>query len=806
MTVARAMFWSEEPAERPGFARIRARIGGLHCSLCTGTIEKALGKAPGVARVAVSLTHEQALIEYDPRQISAERLLRTLRDLGYTISDPRKLRPYEEEERELLREGRRFLAMLTAGLVVVALVAHPAGAWWILPLSVLVSLLTLSFLVLRAQGLRVALAGTAVLAALSGFVLALRAVPVFLAATPWIAGAVALGAVFGVGRPFLVMALQALRRGILNQHALLEIGAFAALAGGTIGLLVHPAHYPTGAFFAVAVMVVTYHTFSEWLSLIVKTRSSQSVKRLLELQPDMARVIGPDGEEDRPLAAVVLGDRVRIRPGERVPVDGLVIEGRSAVDQALVTGEPVPVEKMTGDAVIGGSMNGFGSLVVQVTAVGGASFLAQIVRHVEDARALKPGVLHLVDRVLRVYTPTVLAISLAALLFWIIEPLVMGARIDLERALFASLSVLVMGYPCAIGISVPLSIVRGAGEAAEDGVIMRTGEAFQTLRLITIVVFDKTGTLTMGHPAVRSVHPLQSSDEQALVALAAAVETASEHPLARAILDYALAHDVILPAIEGFRAYPGLGVEAQIAGQRVRVGRAAFLKDVALFPDVEEDMSHLEHEAMTVIGVSTGDRLVGYLTIGDAIRSDAAATVVALKRLGCRTLLATGDNRQVAAAVAAAVGIDQIHSDILPGGKAQLVRQLQAHGKVAMIGDGINDAPALMQADVGIAMGGGTDIALEAADVVIVGDRLMGVAAARATSERSYRIMLQNVSMAVLVNGIGMPVAATGLVSPVVAMAAMALSVTAIFVNSLWGRPRLFVDAVTTVGQAPAHA
>ncbi len=806
MSAASAIFWSEEPAERPGFARIRARIGGLHCSLCTGTIEKALGKAVGVAQVAVSLTHEQALIEYDPQKISATRLLSILRDLGYTISDPRKLRPYEEEERELVREGLRFLAMLAAGLVAVALVTRPAGIWWILPLSVFASLLTLSFLVLRARGVVTAIAGTTGLAALSGLVLALRAAPAFVAMTPWIVGAVAMAAVFGVGRPFLVMAFQALRRGILNQHALLEIGAFAALGGGAIGLVLHPAYYPTGAFFAVAVMVVTYHTFSEWLSLIVKTRSSQAVKRLLELQPDTARVITPDGEEDRPVAAVVLGDKVRIRPGERVPVDGLVIAGRSAVDQALVTGEPLPVEKVTGDTVVGGSMNGFGSLVVQVTAVASASFLSQVVRHVEDARALKPGVLHLVDRVLRIYTPTVLVISLTALLFWIIKPLAMGAHIDLERALFASLSVLVMGYPCAIGISVPLSIVRGAGEAAEGGVIMRTGEAFQTLRLVNTVVFDKTGTLTSGHPEVRSVHSLQPADEHTLIAFAAAVETASEHPLARAILDYALACDVILPAIEEFRAYPGLGVEAKIAGQVVRVGRVAFLKGATSLSGVEGDMARLEDGAMTVIGVTVENRLVGYIAIGDAIRSDAAATVAALKRLGCRTLLVTGDNRQVANAVAAAVGIDDVHAEILPGGKAQLVRQLQTTGKVAMVGDGINDAPALMQADVGMAMGGGTDIALESADVIIMGDRLMGVAGARATSQRSYRVMLQNVGMAVLVNGIGMPLAATGLVSPVVAMAAMALSVTAIFVNSLWGRPRLFVDAVTTVGQVPAHA
>lgn len=807
MTAATAeMFWSEEPAEHVGYARIRARIGGLHCSLCTGTIERALSGCSGVVQVAVSLTHEQALIEYDPQRITARQLLGTLRDLGYTISDPRKLRPYEEEEQELVREGRRFLTMLGAGLIAIALVAHPVGIWWVVPIVVLTSLLILAFLVLRPRGLVVAMSGTTGLAMLCALVLAARSWSLFSSGASWLTAVIAVLVVFGAGRPFLVMAIQALRRGILNQHVLLEIGAFAALTGGVIGLGTQNARYPTAAFFAVAVMVVTYHTFSEWLSLIVKTRSSQAVKRLLALQPDTAWVVTANGDEEQPLTDIQIGDRVRVRPGERVPVDGVVVDGHSTVDQALVTGEPLPLEKITGDTVIGGTLNGRGMLVVRVMAVGTSSFLAQIVRHVEDARALKPGVLHLVDRVLRIYTPVVLGIALTALLFWTLGPWVIGGHEDLQRAMFATLSVLVMGYPCAIGISVPLSIVRGAGEAAEGGVLMRTGEAFQTLRLVTTVVFDKTGTLTVGHPTVHSVHVLGGMNEQQLVAVAAAVEVASEHPLARAILDHALAIDAALPAIRDFRAYPGLGVEALVDGRMVRVGRAMFLKQVASLVAAEEDLQRLERQAMTVIGVTVDTQLMGFLAIGDAVRPDAASTVAALKRSGCRTVLVTGDNPQVAAAVAAAVGIDEVHAEVLPGAKALLVREWQRTSKVAMVGDGINDAPALMQADVGIAMGGGIDVALESADVIVMGDRLTGVIGARATSERSYRIMLQNVSMAVLVNGFGMPLAATGLVPPVVAMAAMALSVTAIFVNSLWGRPGLFVDAVTTVGQSLTHA
>src|SRR6266508_1046324 len=405
-------YWSEEPSSRPDRVRLRARIGVLHCSLCTGTIEKALGRQPGVDKVAVSLTHEQALIEYDPQVARPEELFRTLRDIGYSVSDPRKLRPFEEEERDLVREGRRFLAATAFSLIAVALVARPAGfAAIALPAVVIASLLAFVFLVLRSRGLGAAIGGTSVLAAIAAGLLPLKGQAWFSASIPWIVAFMAAVLVFGVGRHILFMAFQALRRGILNQHVLLEIGAFAGMAGGVIGLVLDQPGYPTAAFFAVSVMVGTYHIFSEWLSLIVKTRSSQAVKRLLDLQPETARVIRGTQELELSIEQVEVGDRVRIRPGERIPADGVVVDGHSGIDQSLVTGESFPVEKTAGDSVIGGSINTTGTLLVAITAIGEGSFLNQVIRHVEDARALKPGILHLVDRVLRVYTPTVLLIA-----------------------------------------------------------------------------------------------------------------------------------------------------------------------------------------------------------------------------------------------------------------------------------------------------------------------------------------------------------------------------------------------------------
>lgn len=570
-------FWSEEPSKLPGRRRIRARIGGLHCSLCTGTIEKALGRRPGVDKVAVSLTHEQALIEYDPSVARAEDLLQILKDIGYTISDPRKLRPYDEDERALVRERRRFLIALGASIAAMGLAGYPVNSAWF-PLCVfsIASLVAFSFVVLRGYSVRVAVVGSALFAAFGTGIYALQLHGAFGGSTAWIAGALALILIFGVGRHIVRMAVMALRRGILNQHVLVEFGAFAGLAGGVVGLTLHLPRYPTVAFFSVAVMVLAYHIFSEWLSLIVKTRSSQAVKKLLDLEPDVAHVVKDGKGQEVPLDQVRVGDLVRVRPGSRVPVDGEVESGESDVDESLVTGEPLPVYKRIGDRTVSGSLNGHGTLLVRVTVVGDESFLRQVIRSVEDARALKPGLLHLVDRVLRIYTPIVLLTAVGAALFWLLFPLLTGSSPDLQRAMFAGLSVLVMGYPCAVGISAPLSIVRGAGEAAERGVLMRTGEAFQALRRVQRVVLDKTGTLTEGRPAVRQVVALTSS-EQELLALAAAVEAGSEHPLARAVVEEAFNRGIALAEVQGFEAVSGKGVTARLGDASLMVGSPTFL-------------------------------------------------------------------------------------------------------------------------------------------------------------------------------------------------------------------------------------
>jgi len=794
-------YWVEEGVGPDGTARFRAKIGGLHCSLCTGTIERALGRHPGVEKVAVSLTHEQALVEYGPAQVTPKELLGTLKDIGYTIWDPRKARPFEEEERDLIREGRRLLTAIGFSLVTISLIFQAQGWWSVLvPGVVGLSLLTVAFLILRSSDVLATVVGLGTLTAVFAAVAAAKTTGFGASWIPLVIAAFAFFVVFVLAAHILSMAYQSLRRGILNQHVLLEAGAFAGIVGGIIGFIFRPDDYPAAPFFAVAVLIVNYHLFSEWLSLLVKTRSSQGVKRLLDLQPDTARVVRDGEEKEVEIAAVRVGDLVRVRPGERVPVDGDVVGGHSSVDQSLVTGEPLPVEKLDGDAVIGGSINGLGTLLVRVTAVGDQSFLQQVIRHVEDARALKPGILHLVDRILKVYAPFVLIASALAFLGWFGGTYLLTGHGDLQRAAFAALSVLVMGYPCAVGIAAPLSIVRGAGEAADRGIIMRTGEAFQGYRLVRYVVLDKTGTLTVGKPSVREVEP--TGDPGELLALAAAAELSSEHPLAQAVLAEALDRGLKLPEVQDFESVTGKGVSVRIGGAAVRVGRPGFLAEHGVpLGTLARRLTELEEQGRTVIAVSRDTQLLGIIALGDEIRPDAPAAVAAMKEAGIIPVLLTGDNEHAAMCVAGQLGIPEYHAGVLPGDKAEIVRALQKRGRVAMVGDGINDAPALMQANVGIAMGGGTDIAIESADIIIVNDRLDSLMLAREISRYSYRKTKQNVTLAFLFNGIGIPLAATGLVYPVWAMVAMAVSVSSIFINSLWGRPELFFNAILSVGR-----
>ncbi len=713
-------------------AQLQLKIGGMACSFCVQGIQQTLRRMEGVQETHVSLAHEEVLVRYDPAQVSEERIRRALEQMGYTIRDPDRLRAYEEAEAELALHRRRLLG--AAGLT--------AGA--------------LGLMVAMWSGYRPAW---------------MPAVMLMLALLTWL----------GPGGYILRMAYHSVRRGIFNQHVLLELAALAGLGGGVAGLF-WPT-FPAGEFFGVTVFVTTYHILSGWASAVVRIRASRAIRQLLDLQPATAARLTPEGKEERvPVTEIRVGDRVRIRPGERIPVDGVVREGETEVDESLVTGESMPVLKRPGDRVVGGAINQTGSVVVEVTAIGADTFLQQVARHIEAARAMKPGVLQLVDQVLRYFVPGVIGVALLALLIWIPGAWLLTGQAQPTRALFAMLAVLVMGYPCALGMATPLALIRAGGEAARRGILFRAGEAFQVLSAVRVLAFDKTGTLTRGRPEVVAVW--SPSNDVRWLALAGAAEEGSEHPLGQAIARFVRRRIDSWPQATNFQAIRGGGVVATVEGREVRVGSLPFLKQ-RLDEVARRWVTAQEALGRTVVGVRVDQQLVGLLALADPIKEDAPATLAAFRRQGYRLLMLTGDAEATARAVAQQLGIDEVRARLRPEAKASYIQALQQQGlRVAMVGDGINDAPALTQADVGIAMGTGTDIAVESADVVIMGRRLQALQEVFQLGQAAYRRTKQNLVLAFSFNGIGVPLAVTGWVQPVWAMIAMVASVTTVLANA----------------------
>ncbi|MCL5076911.1 MAG: cation-translocating P-type ATPase [Actinobacteria bacterium] len=736
--------------EDDGLARLQLSLGQMHCSFCVSTIEKAVGRLEGVSGVKVSLAHEEGLVTYDPNVVDPQQIVETLRAVGYSVRDPRKLASYEEAEAELHGERNRFQMGLGATVATLVLMSL---AW-------------------TGHTLSVAFSG-------NRFVVG-----------PWLISGLALWVIGMVGKSILSMAAASLRRGILNQHVLLEAGAISGLIGGLLGLFWAPKTFPPGDFLSVSVFITTYHLLSGYASSMVRTRSSQAVRSLLSLAPDTAKVIRNNIELEIPTTEVGLGEIVRVRPGERVPLDGIVTSGTSDVDESMVSGEPIPVMKKLGAEVIGGSVNQTGSFTFEVTQIGDDTFLSRVARHIEEARALKPGVLQLVDQILKFYVPAVLGAAALSLIIWTFGAWAVTGHLDVTRAIFAALAALVMGYPCALGMATPLAMMRGGGMAAERGILMRSGEAFQIFAEITIAVLDKTGTLTEGKPSVVDVITANGTTEDEVLSLAAAVEIFSEHPLGRAIINAALAQDVEIPNAGDFASQPGEGASATVRGTTIKVGKPSWALDKeSLGSALLELKAGMEDRAETVIAVTRDGEIIALLAIADKIKPDAVETIRRLQEKGIMPVMVTGDSERTASAVAKLVGISTWNAEILPDGKAEFIRGYQRDGsRVLMIGDGINDAPALTQADIGVAIGAGTDIAIESSDIVLVGDRLSAVVEARDIGATSYAKTKQNLIVALTFNGLGVPLAITGLVNPTWAMLAMISSVTLVLANSFGAR------------------
>ncbi len=722
-------------------ARLHLKLGGMHCSLCVRSVERALGRLPGVGSAQVSIAHEEVLVTYDPERVTPGKIRQTLEALGFEPREPDEAGLLAAQERELARARRKAiqagkLLVLAAGLMAATHLHGPTPAG----------------------------------------MLAMAALALYTGAGP--------------ARFILLQnGWQSLRRGILNQDVLVSASALAGLIGGLAGLL--GADLPAGEFFGAAVFVLAFHLVGGYASVAVHVRASQSVRRLLSLAPATARRLTPDGaEEEVRVDRLRPGDRVWIRPGQRIPVDGRVVAGALTVDESLVTGEPWPVDKLPGDEVVGGALNLAGAAVVEVTRVGEESFLRTVARQVAEARALKPGILRLVDRVLLVYVPLVFGAAALGLIFWSVGAVLLWGQPDFGRAAAAALGALIMGYPCALGMATPLAIIRAGGEAATRGILLRSPEAFQVFRMVDTVIFDKTGTLTVGKPAVGAVRPVPGWSEDEVLRLAAGAELPAEHPLGRAIVQAARERALEPPVPAEFSAEPGLGVRAAVGGRRVLVGSARLLGREGIDPaGLQSLAAEVEGRGQTAVLVAVDGMPVGVIGLADQPKADAPETIRTLKRRGITPVLFTGDSELVARAVAGTLGIEQVRARLLPGEKAAAVRELQGAGRrVAFVGDGINDAPALMQADVGVALGTGADVTLEAADVVIVGDRLGRVVDALELAGGSYGLTLRNVAFALAFNGAGLLAALTGRVTPVWAMGAMAASVSLVVLSSLLAR------------------
>ena len=605
------------------------------------------------------------------------------------------------------------------------------------------------------------------------------------------------------GWPFIVRGARSLVPPRPNMFTLIGLGVTAAFLWSVIGL-VAPQLFPEAArehgrvalYFEAAAVIVTLVLLGQVLELKARGRTSAALRSLLGLAPRTARRLGADGrEEDVPLDRLQPGDRLRVRPGEKVPVDGVVVEGQSAVDESMVSGEPIPVEKKTGDPLIGGTVNGTGVLVMRAEKVGAETLLARIVQMVAEAQRSRAPIQRQADLAAAWFVPTVIAVAALAFGLW----LAVGPEPRLAHAIVSAVAVLIIACPCALGLATPMSIMVASGKAASVGVLFRNAEAIEVLRQVDTLAVDKTGTLTEGKPALVAVEPLPSSGvlERQLLLMAAAVEKPSEHPLAAAILAGAAARGVVAPDAESFEYRPGLGVTGRVRGHSVGLGNRALLEEIGV---PAADLDQLVQKAdgrraagETVLYAAVDGAAAGLIAVADPIKESAAVAVAALRAEGVRVVMLTGDSAVTARAVAARLGIDQVVAEVLPGEKAAAIDRLQEVGRVvAMAGDGINDAPALARARVGIAMGTGTDVAMESADITLVRGDLRGIVRARRLSAATMGNIRQNLLFAFVYNAAGVPIAAgllypvTGmLLSPMLAAAAMSLSSVSVIANAL---------------------
>ena len=617
--------------------------------------------------------------------------------------------------------------------------------------------------------------------------------------TLWIELGLGTPVVLWCGWPFLVRGWNSFRTMNLNMFSLIAMGVSAAWLFSVVAVLV-PGIFPAGfrdaeghvgVYFEAAAVIVTLVLLGQLMELRAREGTGKAIRALLDMAAKTARVIRPDGtEEEIPLEEVLVGDRLRVRPGDKVPVDGVVVEGRSSIDESMISGEPVPVEKVEGDAVTGATINGTGSLVMEATRVGADTMLAQIVEMVSNAQRSRAPIQKYADRVAGYFVPAVIAIAVLSFIAWA----VLGPAPALSYALISAVAVLIIACPCALGLATPMSIMTATGRGAQAGVLIKNAEALERFEKVDTLIVDKTGTLTEGKPRLVAVLPERGHDEAEVLRLAASLERGSEHPLAEAIVRGAEERDVKMADAADFEAITGKGVRGVVDGKAVALGNLAMIRDLGLDAgELTAKANTRRDEGETVMFVVLDGEIAGLVGVADPVKDSTPAAIKDLHALGFRVIMATGDNERTARAIGARLGIDEIRADVLPEDKARIIKELQQDGrKVAMAGDGVNDAPALAQADVGIAMGTGADVAIESAGITLVKGDLDGIVRARRLAHATMRNIRQNLFFALIYNASGVPVAAGVLfpvfgilISPMFAAFAMSASSISVVLNSL---------------------